>query len=118
MMKKLVVFLPAVLCWGCAGLLGEKALTPQGQAVQIADENIVRQCRYLGDVIGAAGNDAYARNDARNGAAAMRATHVVFVSATPAVITGPNEPNTPAQAMARAYDCATVRTAPPPPSSQ
>jgi hypothetical protein len=94
----------AVLCCGCAGTFSE-ALSQQGAEVQLADENIVRQCQFLGDVTGGAMNTAYARNDARNRAAAMGATHVVFVS------------ETETQALAHAYDCKTVRS-PLPVSSQ
>ncbi len=100
MLNRLVLALPVILWWGCAA-----QLTQQGAAVQVADENIVRQCQYLGDVTGASVDNASARNDARNSAAAMGATHAVFVSESPPVITGPKEPNTPAQTMARAYRC-------------
>ena len=92
MLRRLVLALPIVFCWGCAGLI-PGMLTQQGSAVRVADENIVRQCQYLGDVTGV----GYARTDARNRAAAMGATHVVFVSETA------NE------SLARAYDCSIVR---------
>ncbi|HVV53644.1 MAG TPA: hypothetical protein VHO06_28570, partial [Polyangia bacterium] len=64
------------------------------------DDNIVRQCQYLGDVTGAANTTEYARNDARNQAAGWGATHVVFVS------------QTWYQAMARAYRCPARAPAP------
>jgi hypothetical protein len=105
MLNRLVLALPAIFCWGCAGLI-PGALTPEGSAVRIADENVVRQCQFIGDVTGGAGNTAYARNDARDRAAAMGATHVVFVSETA------NE------ALAHAYDCTIVRIPLPAPSSQ
>ena len=93
MLKRLVLALPAIFCWGCASLGYTGVITPQGAAVQLADENIVRQCQYLGDVTGGSYNTDLAREDARNRAAAWSATHVVFVS------------ETPYQAMARAYRC-------------
>ena len=99
-LNRLVLALSVILWWGCAA-----QLTQQGAAVLVADENIVRQCQYLGDVTGSSVDNASARNDARNRAAAMGATHAVFVSESSPVITGPNEPNTPAQTMARAYRC-------------
>ena len=92
MLNRLVLALPAIFCWGCAGLF-PGVLTPQGSAVQLADENIVRQCQYLGDVTGGSNTLEFARNDALNQAATMQATHVVFVS------------ETAYQAMARAYRC-------------
>jgi hypothetical protein len=88
MLKRLVLAIPAIFCWGCVGLL-----TPQGAGIQLADENIVRQCQYLGDVTGGSNTIEYARNDALNQAAILQATHVVFVS------------ETAYQAMARAYRC-------------
>ncbi len=102
--------LPVLFCCGCA-----VDLTRQGWAVQVADENIVRQCRYLGDVTGESIDSATARNDVRNHAAARGATHVVFVSQTPPVTGGPATPNTPAEAMGRAYACPAQAT---PPSRQ
>jgi hypothetical protein len=108
MLNRLVLAVPAIFCWGCAA-----QLTQQGSAVQVADENIVRHCQYLGDVTGASADNYGARIDARNQAAAMGATNVVFVSESPAVITGQREPNTPAQAMARAYRCSDPVAAPP-----
>jgi hypothetical protein len=105
MLNRLVLALPAIFCWGCAGLF-PGVLTQQGSAVRIADENVVRQCQYLGDVTGGAGNTESARNDARNRAAAMGATHVVFVS------------ETAYRALAHAYDCVTVRIPLPASSSQ
>ena len=93
MLKRLVLALPVIFCWGCASLGYTGVITPQGAAVQLADENIVRQCQYLGDVTGGSYNTELAREDARNRAAAWSATHVVFVS------------ETPYQAMARAYRC-------------
>ena len=110
MLKRLFLVLPAIFCWGCVPFA---ELTQQGSVVQVADENIVRPCQYLGDVAGSSGGNEGARNDARNRAAAMGATNVVFVSQTAAVITGPNEPNTPAQTMARAYRCPDPVAAPP-----
>jgi hypothetical protein len=104
MLNRLVLALPAIFCWGCAGLF-PGVLTPQGAAVQLADENIVRQCQYVGDVTGGAAGIEYARNDARDRAAAMGATHVVFVS------------ETANQALAHAYDCTVVRSPLPAPSS-
>jgi hypothetical protein len=92
-----------MFCWTCAMPI---ALTPQGQTVQVADENIVRPCQYLGDVTGNGVDNASARNDARNSAVTLGATHVVFVSEAPAVITGSEAPNTLAEAMARTYRCA------------
>ena len=105
MLNRLVLALPAILCWGCAGLIPGWQLTQQGSAVQVADENIVRQCQYLGDVTSVTGGE-YARNDARNRAAATGATHVVFVS------------ETENRALARAYDCTIVRIPLPAPPSQ
>ena len=102
MLKRLVLALPVIFCWGCASLGYTGVLTPQGSAVQLADENIVRQCQYLGDVTGGAYNIEGAREDARNRAAAWSATHVMFVS------------ETPYQAMARAYRCPTLSQAPAP----
>ena len=90
MPKRLVLALPVIFCWGCAW---PGILTPQGSAVQLADENIVRQCQYLGDVTGGSSSIEFARDDALNQAATMAATHVVFVS------------ETAYQAMARAYRC-------------
>ena len=92
MLKRLVLALPIMFCWGCVGGW-PGLLTPQGAAVQLADENIVRQCQYLGDVTGGSNTLEFARNDALNQAATMQATHVVFVS------------ETGYQAMARAYRC-------------
>jgi hypothetical protein len=92
--------LPVLFCCGCA-----VELTQQGWAVQVADENIVRQCKYLGDVTGESTDAATSRNDVRNQAASLGATHVVFVSQTPPVSGGPTAPDTPAEAMARAYSC-------------
>ncbi len=100
MLNRVLLALPVLLGWGCAA-----QLTQQGSAVHVADENIVRHCQYLGDVTGASLDNASARNDARNRAGAIGATHAVFVSETPSIRTGPNEPNTPAQSMARAYRC-------------
>ena len=102
-MKRLLLSLlalPAAVCCGCA-----VELTQQGWAVQVADENIVRQCRYIGDVTGQSIDAATSRNDVRNQAAARGATHVVFVSQTPPVSGGATAPDTPAEAMARAYIC-------------
>jgi hypothetical protein len=106
MLKRLVLALPAVFCWGCASLGYTGGLSPQVSSVQIADENIVRQCQYLGDVTGAGNGTEYARADARNRAAAWGATHVVFVS------------ETAYEAMARAYDCTIARSPLPAPPSQ
>ena len=96
-MKRLVLALPTVFCWGCAGLLPGAATTQQGSAVKVADENIVRQCQYVGDATGGGSTTEYARIDARNRAAEMGASHVVFVS------------ETANQAFAYAYDCTVVR---------
>jgi hypothetical protein len=95
MLKRLVLAMPAIFCWGCVapGWQWPGLLTPQGAAVQLADENIVRQCQYLGDVTGGSNTLEFARNDALNQAARMQATHVVFVSETASL------------AMARAYRC-------------
>jgi hypothetical protein len=93
MLNRLVLAVPAIFCWGCSAVIPGWQLTQQGSAVHVADENIVRQCQYLGDVTG----DGYARKDARNRAAARGATHVVFVS------------ETENHALARAYDCTIVR---------
>jgi|HubBroStandDraft_5_1064220.scaffolds.fasta_scaffold50650_3 hypothetical protein len=101
MLKRLVLALPVMFCWGCVGQW-PGLLTPQGAAVQLADENIVRQCQYLGDVTGGPSSLEYARNDAINQAATMQATHVVFVS------------ETAYQAMARAYRCPVQAPAPAP----
>ena len=90
MLKRLMLALPVIFCGGCA-MTG--ILTQQGAAVQLADDNIVRKCQYLGDVTGSGNTTEGARNDARNQAAAWSATHVVFVS------------EAPFQAMARAYHC-------------
>jgi hypothetical protein len=81
-------------------------LTQQGAAIQLADENVVRQCQFVGDVTGGSGDTEHARNDARNRAAAMGATHVVFVS------------ESATQAMAHAYDCTVTRRPLPAPSGQ
>jgi hypothetical protein len=101
MLKRFVLALPAIFCWGCA-----TPLTQQGSTVQIGDENIVRQCQYLGDVTAAAvrGSEGYPidadgtyRTGMRNIAGTMRATHVVFVS----------------ESLAHAYRCPTpAATAP------
>ena len=78
MLKRVVLALPAIFCLDCA-----TQLTQQGSTVQIADENIVRQCQYLGDVTAAAvrGSEGYPidadgtyRTGMRNIAATMRAT--------------------------------------------
>jgi hypothetical protein len=104
MLKRLVLAMPAIFCWGCVapGWQWPGVLTPQGAAVQLADENIVRQCQYLGDVTGGSSTVTFARNDALNQAASMQATHVVFVS------------ETAYQAMARAYRCPAPTPAPAP----
>ena len=95
MLKRHVLALPAIFCWGCA-----TQLTQQGSTVQIGDENIVRQCQYLGDVTGAAvrGSEGFPidadgtyRTGMRNIAATMGGTHVVFVS----------------ESLAHAYRCPT-----------
>jgi len=107
MLKRLVLTMPAIFCWGCVapGWQWPGVLTPQGAAVQLADENIVRQCQYLGDVTGRSNSLDYARVDALNQAATMQATHVVFVS------------ETAYQAMARAYRCRAPAPAPTPASA-
>ena len=90
-----------MFCWGCVGQW-PGLLTPQGAAVQLADENIVRQCQYLGDVFGgvergsSADYDGTFRTSMRNSAATMGATHIVFVS----------------QTLARAYRCPVEAQAP------
>jgi hypothetical protein len=95
MLKRLVLALPVIFSCGCVGLgyTPQGTLTPQGAAVQLADENIVRQCQYLGDVTGASYSVDLAREDAHNRAATMGATHLMFVS------------ETSYQALARAYRC-------------
>jgi hypothetical protein len=90
MLNRLVLAVSVLFCWGCVA-----QLTQQGSAVGVADENIVRQCQYLGDVFGGAERgslgdyDGTFRTSMRNSAATMGATHVVFVS----------------QTLARAYRC-------------
>src|ERR1700722_10728694 len=102
MLKRLVLALPVIFSWGCVGLgyTPQGTLTPQGAAVQLADENSVRQCQYLGDVTGASYSTDLAREDAHNRAAQMGATHIMFVS------------ETGYQAMARAYRCPVPAQAP------
>jgi Domain of unknown function (DUF4156) len=83
MLKRLGLAVPVIFCWGCVA-----QLTQQGSAVQIADENIVRQCQYIGDVtVGVSSGatidaDGTYRTSMRNAAATGGATHVVFVSQT------------------------------------
>ena len=82
--------------WGC--VVPPVVLTPQAETVRIADENIVRPCLYLGDVPGSRYqvDDSTYRIGVLNTAAAMEATHVVFIS----------------QTLARAYRCPTAVAAP------
>lgn len=63
---------------GCA-----TELSPRGARVAVSDENLVRNCKYLDDIGSdfVIGQDS-ARNDARNRAAELGATNIVFVSAT------------------------------------
>ncbi len=82
------------------------ALTQQGRAVVVSDENMVRTCQFLGDVSGESTNGDGARNRACNSAANLGATNVVFVSQTPFTATGADFANIPASAMGRAYRCA------------
>jgi|HubBroStandDraft_2_1064218.scaffolds.fasta_scaffold1248240_1 hypothetical protein len=97
MLNRVVLALPIIFCWGCVA-----QLTQQGSAVGVADENIVRQCQYLGDVFGGVSRgstpdyDGTFRTSMRNSAATMGATHVVFVS----------------QTLARAYRCPAQAQAP------
>jgi hypothetical protein len=97
MLNRLVLAVPVVFCWGCVA-----QLTQQGAAVGVADENIVRQCQYLGDVFGGVERgslgdyDGTFRTSMRNSAATMGATDVVFVS----------------QTLARAYRCPAQAPAP------
>ena len=101
MLNRLVLAVSIIFCGGCAAFGYPGPLTAQGLGVQVADENIVRQCQYLGDVTGSAGTTEYARTDARNRAATMGATNIVFVS------------ETTSRAMARAYRCPDPVAAPP-----
>jgi hypothetical protein len=67
------------------------ALTPEGAKVQEADEKMVEQCTFVGNVSGIsmAGNTQKqamerARDSAKNDAAALGATHVILGDITPA----------------------------------
>lgn len=83
------------------------SLTPMGQHVEVSDEHMVQACQYLGDVSGDSTDTDTARNDARNSASKQGATNIVFVSQSNGVVTpGKYDPNTPANAMGRAYRCA------------
>lgn len=82
------------------------SLTPLGQQVEVSDERMIQTCQYLGDVSGDSTDVDTARNSARNRAAKLGATNIVFVSQSNEVITGRSAPNTPASAMGRAYRCA------------
>ncbi len=94
------------------------ALSPQGAGVQVSDEHMVHHCQYLGDVTGDSVNTDTARNDARNRAAAMGATNVVFVSQSNAVTSAhAGGPNSAADAMGRAYRCPTGAQPPSAPES-
>ncbi|HEY1693308.1 MAG TPA: DUF4156 domain-containing protein [Polyangiaceae bacterium] len=92
----LTAALLAALLPGC---LTPVELTSGGASVQVADENIVKSCKYLGDVTGRGTSDDDARRAAQNDAAAQGATHIVFVSETPLTAT------LAATSMGRAYDC-------------
>jgi hypothetical protein len=100
------------------GCVPPAALSSQGNAVQVSDENIVRSCKYLGDVSGNGYSVDTARDDARNHAAQLGATNVVFITQTELVVTGPKEPNTPASAMGRGYNCTAASGAPSPSAPQ
>ena len=71
--------IPLLVLAGVVAACGA-ALTPHGEAVQVSDENMVTHCQYLGDVMGNSETVYEARNDARNDAASLRATNIVFVS--------------------------------------
>jgi hypothetical protein len=96
----LIVFAFPFAACGTSG-----ALTQQGRAVAVSDENIVRTCQFLGDVSGESTDTETARNRARNQAAKLGATNVMFVSQTPSTVTGPESANISASAMGRAYRC-------------
>src|SRR3954468_22783005 len=86
MSKRLKILAAALLLAGCSS-----ALTPEGAKVQEADEKMVAQCTFVGNVSGIsmAGNTQTqamerARNSARDQAAKLGATHVVLGDMTPA----------------------------------
>jgi hypothetical protein len=78
-------------------------LSPQGAQVQVSDEQMVHTCQYLGDVNGNSSDASTARNDARNRAAAMGATNVVFIGQGRSVA----GEVMPVDSMGRAYRCPT-----------
>jgi hypothetical protein len=88
-----------LLCSGCA-----TTLSPAGSGVIQADEKMIADCRFLGQVEGSSGfgniaastGMANARNEATEKAARIGATHILFVD-----VSGGYSPN----AQARAYDC-------------
>ncbi len=84
-------------------------LSPQGAQVQVSDEHMVRHCQYIGDVTGNSGDAATARNDARNRAAAMGATNVVFIGQGRSV----SGEVMPVDSNGRAYRCPAGEQPPP-----
>ncbi len=88
-------------------------LSPQGAQVQVSDEQMVHGCQYLGDVNGNSSDTGTARNDARNRAAAMGATNVVFIGQGRSVA----GEVMPVDSMGRAYRCPTGAQPPPAPMS-
>jgi Domain of unknown function (DUF4156) len=78
-MKRIGAMAVALVMTGCA-----IQLTPQGQQVRVADtEAMLKDCKLLGKVTGGASSSAgmdAARVDARNKAAALGATDVIFMN--------------------------------------
>jgi Zn-dependent alcohol dehydrogenase len=86
----------------CASAMGcSTGLTAAGERVATADEQMVKGCKYLGDVHAVARlsnvSDRMedARRDARNQAAQLGATHILFAS----------EDARAAETLGRAYQC-------------
>jgi len=93
-----VAILPIILS-GCA-----TTLSPAGRQVQVADTDMVSECAFLGNVQGSSGWGSLAastgmqnaRNEAREKAAKMGATHIVWAN-----VEGGYSPS----AFGKAYRC-------------
>jgi hypothetical protein len=91
--------LPFVVVCSCA------SLSPQAKAIMDADDHLVANCKFLGNVHGSSGWGGLAggvgvenaKNGARENAAELGATHVVWVSESGGLVSS---------GLARAYACA------------